>query len=80
MSDLTKAYLEAHRVGINTPESWGRAITEMVVTAAEANIGLGSTTSASVPVEFTLKPFVPAGCVQICCIINGVQVCYHLNT
>jgi hypothetical protein len=79
MSDITAKYLEEHRHSLHTPESWGRALAERVLEAAINKIGSGAG-PVDIDMKFTVKAYDPLGCVQICAVYNGVQVCYHVNT
>ena len=80
MPGLDKAYIDAHRHAVHTPESWGRAIGEQVLNGAVQNLTGGGSDSVEVDAKFTVTKYEPMGCIQVCANINGVQVCYHINT
>ena len=79
MSEMSRDYIEAHRAGIHTADSWGRAIVELIFNDVEKRMGKGGS-EIQVEAAFKVTAYEPRGCVQICAVINGVQVCYHVNT
>ncbi len=79
MTNLTADYLKAHRHSLHTPESWGRALAEQILQAAIPKTKAGLDT-IDIDAKFTVEAYEPLGCVQVCGTINGVQVCYHINT
>jgi hypothetical protein len=79
MTDVSTKYLDDHRSNVHTAESWARSITENIFNAAVSQLGSGSAATVVVDAKFEITAFEPKSCVQVCAVINGVQVCYHVN-
>jgi hypothetical protein len=91
MAELTKQYIEDHLVGAHTEESWARAIAEMVLRTAIAQLADGSAEEVVINSQFRVSVVEaevkrPEGgtltrspCVRICMVVTptGREVCYH---
>jgi hypothetical protein len=74
---LTAEYVQNHMRTVHTPDSWARAIAEQALQAAATAIGAKSVGEQTVDMQLKVSAFEPAGCIRICGIVNGVQICYH---
>jgi hypothetical protein len=93
MVKLTKRYIEEHLVAAHTEESWARAITEMVLKSAIAQLADGSTDEVVVDAKFRITPvdgdvrgpdggmLMRSPCIRICVVVTptGREVCFHRN-
>ena len=79
MAKLTKQYIAEHMRTVHTAESFGRAIVEQILNQASEKTGEDGEDAVTVNMNFEVKAFEPATCVQICGEYNGVKICYHVN-
>jgi len=79
MTKLTKKYIHEHRHSIHTYESFGRAVIEQLLNAAEQQAGDSGVEKASINVKYEIAAYEPMTCIQICGEYNGVRICYHVN-
>jgi hypothetical protein len=86
MAKLTKRYIEDHLVGAHTRESWARAIAELVLKAAIAQLKDGSAEEVVIDAKFHITPVEADGgtvtrspCIRTCLVITptGGEACYH---
>jgi hypothetical protein len=90
MAKLTKKYIEDHLVGTHTEESWARAINELVLRSAIAQLGDGSAEEVAVDATFRVKPVEAIEtsadgkvttrlCIETCVVVSpsGLEVCFH---
>lgn len=89
MAKLTKQLIEAQLVDTHNVESWARAITEMVLQAARAQLADGSAEEVVIDSQFRVSAVAAEvtstegrassrHCVQVCVVISptGQKVCY----
>jgi hypothetical protein len=64
-SQLTNQYLMDHLSGVHTPESFGRAIIAMAITAATSKLGNDKADSVEIELKATVRAVEPKTCVDV---------------
>ncbi len=78
--NLTSEYIENHMNVLHTPDSWARAVFEMILKKAAFQLQGESKDRVVVPMEVTISAIEPTQCVKICVGDgHGGEVCGHVG-
>ncbi len=82
MGKLTKDYLSKRRSSVHTAESFGRAVFELALRAAEEKLGSGEADSIEIDdIKLIVEPFEAPErglfCVKVCVRTPLGEICHH---